>query len=410
MVQMFNCTRNIILYISGILILYFYLYAPPFQVIPFGVDKPILLFSWIYLTYKKQWGNLLYAFKAEWLFITTITFVSLFVALIHAQQYMLFLYDFLLMIECIPCSYALLLLFKERRILDADNAVLLCSLIASIVSCFLLMNPELTYYTKNVLLKYPEHLTDRFLYRGYGISDGLLFSYPVIQGFCFAFILMNVRKWKYFFSFIFLFLSFFSIVSNARSGFVPIFIAVVLLFIYRFLSFLKLLTVGFVVFFILSGIIVTLVEYNDVIETSLQWGLTSWDILLDAFSGERTENVDLLLGDMVVWPSGIDEWLVGTGKNLFNTSINNTDVGYFIRLNYGGIVYFLLWFFLCLYMFIRMREHNKGMALLLFCSLIYLNYKGDFFIVNPASRFFFLVYVWSILDKSLFKNELSTSL
>ena len=137
-------------------------------------------------------------------------------------------------------------------------------------------------------------------------------------------------------------------------------------------------------------------------EESLNWGMTAFNIFGDFVSGKQAENLDSLFGDMVVWPVSIDEWLIGSGDFLFGAPVRGTDIGYFIRLNYGGIIYMLLWFFLCIYMFYRLFPINKTLTCLLFISLIYFNYKSDFFIVNPASRFFFFIYVICILDQKSF--------
>ena len=271
-----------------------------------------------------------------------------------------------------------------------------------------MLNPEYTYYTKNILLRYPEDLVDKFIYRGYGISDGLLFSYPVIQGFCIGFILINVggSNWVLKLSMIFLFVSVF---ANARSGFVPAAIGLTLLLLKPRIL-LKQGMLFFLFIFLFAGTIGVFVENNEMLRTSLEWSKSTIDIFSDFLLGENTENVDALLGDMVKWPSSFIEWILGSGENLFNVRGRNTDVGYFIRLNYGGIIYMLSWMVLWIYMFRRLFPINKGIALLIFLSLIYLNYKGDYFVVNPGSRFFFLIYSLIIIDHSLFNNPLKTKL
>ena len=110
---------------------------------------------------------------------------------------------------------------------------------------------------------------------------------------------------------------------------------------------------------------------------------------------------------MIVLPSSIDEWLIGSGKNIFSDAHNNSDIGYFILLNYGGIFYLIMWISFCIYMFRRLYKLNNGIALILFISLVYLNYKGDFFIVNSGSRFFFLIYSLIVMDSSLFVNSIN---
>jgi membrane protein len=389
-------------------IVYFYVYAPPFKAIPFGTDKPILLASMVYITYKKRWMNLYILFQKEFFFLFGIVFLSLFVSVIHRIDTSLLLYDILLLLECIPTSYFLFCIFRSWNLKHIDNIIIYTAIIGAIISTYLLINPELTYYIKTILLKYPEHLIDRFLYRGYGISDGLLFSYPVIQGFCFSFILINVGgKSNLFFKTSLLFL-FVAVFSNARSGFVSICVAFILMLLYDKRSlFLRLLFPFLILLMLLSGTVSVLLEKNEMLNMSLEWAKTSLDIFSDFIKGEESENVSALLNDMIVLPSSIDEWLIGNGKNIFLDACNNSDIGYFIRLKYGGIIYLTVWIFFCIYMFKRLYKLNKGIALILFISLVYLNYKGDFFIVNPGSRFFFLIYSLIVIDSTLFLNSIN---
>lgn len=392
--------KRALCYISCIFTIYFYLYAPAFQAFPIGTDKPILVLSLIYLTYKQRWTELFLRFKIEWLILLAVFGVSLFVSYIHCKKTVLLLYDFLLLIEVFPCSYALYLFFQKGFSIRLDKVILICAICAAFISVFLLLNPEYTYYIKSELLKYPEDLVDKFLFRGYGISDGLLFSYPVIQGFCTALILLGLGVNNSYY--IFLIPLFLSIVANARSGFIPVLIAIIFFLIQRPRTFFKILFLVSLLLIFTFNILSTFIESNKMIEESLNWGMTSFNILGDFFSGKQAENFDSLLGDMVVWPASIDEWLIGSGRFLFGAPVRGTDIGYFIRLNYGGIIYILLWFILCIYMFYRLFPVNKVLTCLLFISLTYLNYKSDFFIVNPASRFFFFIYAICILDQKNF--------
>lgn len=391
--------RQLIFTIIGIIFVYFYIYAPPFKIIPVGMDKPFWLLSMIYITYNRQWKQLYQTFQKEFLCLSTIVFTSLFVFLVYRQDITLFSYDLLLLLECIPCAWAVYHLFHGKTVVNIDDILIICAIIGGIISFLLLLNPEYAYYIKNDILKFPEHLIDKFLYRGYGLSDGLMFSYPVIQGFCMAFIILRIGKVNiiYMFSLLLLFAS---IMSNARSGFVPVAIGILLLFFIRFKIFLKYFSLSVVLSIFLVATLNAFIENNEMLNASLEWSQTTFEIISDLLSGEQSENVEVLLNDMVIFPSNVEEWLIGSGEMV------SSDIGYFIRLNYGGIVYAFLWCVFCCYMFIRLCKVNKGIALLLFISLLYLNYKADFFVVNPGSRFFIFVYVIIILDKSLLRTLL----
>lgn len=394
--------KRTLLWIIGVLVLYFYIYAPPFQVLPFGVDKPIMLLCYVYLTYKGLWRSMYSIFSKEFLCLFCIASISAFTVMIHQGDKSILLYDFLFLLECIPCAFALNHWLLSTESPAADRLVMLCSIVAGLISTYLLLNPELTYYTKTTLLKYPEHLVDKFLYRGYGISDGLMFPYPVIQGLCLSFLLLCSwgKKAVYF---LFSPLLLISVICNARSGIVPLFVAILLLVSTDMKHFLKYCSVIFLSIIVLTPLVAILIESNEMLKTSLEWFKTTFEILGDLFSGKKSENVDVLLGDFLVFPSTIDQWCIGTGTNLFS-GVNsvNSDIGYIIRLYYGGIVYILLWAMLCFFMYRRLLYVNRGMALLLFISLLYFNFKGDFMVVNPSSRFFIFLYVTMIVNKNAF--------
>lgn len=395
-----------IVILLSIVLVFFYVYAPPFQSLPFGTDKPILILSLLYITHRKQWHNLYVFFRKEYLLFYVVLFFSGLVAVVHRQTFSTFFYDLLLMIEGFACSWAIYSFLNEHK-LKLDKILIITSVVASIISCFLLLNPEITFYVKNSLLKYPEQVLDTFLFRGYGLADSLLYAYPVVQGFCAAFILMKVGGNNVVLNTSLLFL-FVSIVCNARSGFVPIVIALVLLLIYKRTILLG-YSIAIVVFLLVfAGSLNIFIAKNEMLDESLEWAGTSIDIVDDFMHGRKSENVEVLLGDMVVWPSTLEEWILGQGKNLFFDKQSNTDIGYFIRLNYGGVLYCFPWLCFCFFMYRRLYKTNRGMALLMFLSLLYLNYKGDFFAVNPATRLFFLVYVSSLVDQALFRNVLVT--
>ena len=133
-------------------------------------------------------------------------------------------------------------------------------------------------------------------------------------------------------------------------------------------------------------------------EESISWGKSTLDIITALFSGEEAENVDGLTGTMVFFPEDLITWLIGTGHNVFSHKYNGqtSDIGYIIRLLYGGIFYMILTvgylFFTCK----RVYQIDKAVGLLLLLSVLVFNYKTDFLTIAPCSRLFFLIYVITI--------------
>lgn len=399
-------------FLIGVIVLYTYLFSPPFVILPFGLDKPITIFSWFYLTYHSYWSDLINKFKVEFLILLFIFIFSVFINLISDININILGYDFLLLIEVIPAAYVLQRVFNSNYSVKIERILYYTSIIAGVITLFLVVNPLIAFYLKTILLRFPEELVEKFHYRGFGLSDGLFFSYPVIQGFCLAFIILGFnRNQKYVWLYLASILCFISIVTNARSGFFPMFIGVLLSILYYPKWITKNFIISSVLIFITFGSISVFLEKSEILGTSFEWASSTFDILGDLSRGEKTENVDVLFTDMIVLPESIKEWVFGSGKYLFgNDSKNNTDIGYLLRLNYGGLMYLFLFIYLAFYMAKRVYNMNKVLSLLMFISLLYLNFKADFFIVNPASRFFFLIYVTSLTDNSSFRFQKKSSL
>lgn len=386
--------------IVGVILYYSYIYAPAFVFLPIGLDKIVCFLGIVYVTTKKRWYTFVKIFKWELYILFLISILSFAIFIIHRKDIIFFGYDVVLILEALPTAFALWLYLKNNKIFDKKRIIVYASLIAGLLSLYLIFHPALMQHIKMAVLKYPENLQLKFLYRGYGISDGLLFSYPVIQGFVIGIILLSCKNISISQKMVTCILCILCIIVNARSGFVPVAIGF-LLFIYKNKTeSIKIIIIIVLSFMLLGTMLSSLIETNDMLNTAVEWSKTTIDILQDIFSGKRTENVDALTNDMLFSPTTLDEWLIGIGSNVFITKFfgKTSDIGYVIRLMYGGIVYLVGWLILMIYMFKRWYKCNKEICLLFFLSLIYLNYKSDFFMGVPASRFFFLIYAWTILD------------
>lgn len=389
-----------LIYSFCILCMYVYIYAPPFKVIPFGTDKFILLLSVFYISKRKEWRSLFDFFKVEYLFLLLMAIYSVDRGF-FSGEFIYGKYDILLFLEVITVPYALYLLMDIKLKFQCDIIIINCAAIASLISLYLIVNPETAYYFKSELLKYPETLVDTFIYRGYGLSDGLTFAYPVVQGFCLGMIILSLIKNRVYLFFVIPLLV--SVFTNARSGLVPAFVSLIIFFIVNPKLFTKTCIVVILISFVSFGYVTLALENNEMLKTSVEWGMTSFDILGDLFNGEKSENVDVLLNDMLVFPDTFWSWIVGSGEFLFGKVERSTDIGYLLRLNFGGIIYSMIYLLMLLYMFKRQICANKILALLMFISLIYCHFKGDFFVVNPGSRFFFLIYAFSVLNTNFLK-------
>lgn len=400
---------NVVIYIIFMLVLYMYIYSPALQSFSFGLDKIVFVIAFFYLIKSRQLSKLLMTFRAEWITLFLILIVSFLVTIFHrgVQFDGIFMYDVFLFVEVLLVPYALYYFFVNKNGIRSDKLIIDNAIIASVITLVLLANPSWADLMKNQILRVPDVLVKNFSFRGFGFSDGLVFGYPVVQGFCASFIIAGLIRNNPSYFYLALLPISVSVFVNARSGLIPIFIAVGLAISGSSMAKkIKIFILG--VFLLLLGSYVLTRLSDSQLAESVEWGLSAFEIIRDILSGKEAENTNALFHDMVQFPNNFSDWLIGSGYNLFQDNINGynqSDIGFCIRSVYGGIVYILLWVKLWVIMYKRIRKINRQCAFILFGSLIYLNWKSDFFVVNPSCRFFFLVYVLCILDAQFLVNK-----
>lgn len=391
------------------ILLYVYIYSPALQLLSFGLDKIVFVLSFVYLLTSGQLTRPFKLFKKEYLNLFLIILASFLVTAYHRGISFdgILMYDVFLFFEVILVPYAFYCYFVKKCHINIENLLINNAIIASIITILLLINPTWADIMKNQILRIPDILLNNFDFRGFGFSDGLTFGYPVVQGFCASFIVAGIVKKRSLYFYIALLPMFVSVFVNARSGLIPVFIAFILILLrssivvnFKFLCTAAILSIIGVFFFNKLS--------DSQLAESVEWGLSTFKIIGDMLSGNEAENVDVLFHDMVQFPISLSDWLVGTGYNLFQDSIygyRQSDIGFCIRSVYGGMVYMSLWLILWVTMYKRIRNINRILAYIMFGSLLYLNWKSDFFVVNTSCRFFFLVYVLTILDSNFLRNK-----
>lgn len=84
--------------------------------------------------------------------------------------------------------------------------------------------------------------------------------------------------------------------------------------------------------------------------------LETSNVVLGTSFDVQSSNIEILQ-NMIVYPSDLGEWIFGKGESIFGISGQNSDIGYIIQLNYGGIIYCILlafFFFLIVYRLFKM--------------------------------------------------------
>ena len=390
--------------IIGITILYFYLYKPVFLAFPQLTGPTIsLVIIILFIILRNKLKKYLYTFRKELsLYLLLLSFAIIrfcfggepFYISIHAN----FIIDTIL--------GSMIIIYLQKNPSQIIRWTLSASLIASLISFFALILPPFKDWLFHIF-SYDEKLL-LFSWRGYGLSNDLLFTYAVTQAFILCYLFEKGEK--------FLILLFFipfmiSIFFNARIGLVPL----VLYLSYKIIieRKIKILLYGLTLTVTLLVIILQSNIY-DQYEHTINWIFESFADISNTILGTsfhvQTSNMNVL-NKMIIFPENFGEWLWGKGISLFNLQRGNSDIGYIIQLNYGGIGYLCLLFSFYLLIAYRFIKVNKNWYGLIFpITILLLNYKGDVFQSSSFMKLFMLIYIITILQYEKEKNHSSLSL
>lgn len=373
-------------------ITYLFIFSPPFIFLPFGSVKIVLLLTTIFIILDNKLLFFLKFYKNELLLFSLISIYLLFRGLL-AGNLNWFIDSLFMMLEATIPSYYIIFFFKNK--FPSKNIfyelILPIFIFSSFITIFLVLNPKLNFWVKTNFIRFNEKTLITFPYRGIGISDDLLFGYAIVFGITISLILnskISIIK-KSIFSFFMLI----PIIFNARIGFIPIF----------FFLFLSVLNFNYkrlisLVLLIVSGLgILKMIPNNSFLFPVIKW--LGIDINSFTFwhngSGTYLSNMNTLFNHMVVIPDEFHEIILGKGIDLFYDKYNNSDIGYILQLNFGGVVYILLLLILLLFMYfrsIRLKIKNYSIVILLFSTILICNYKGNVFIPRLTFRYFFFIY------------------
>lgn len=390
-----------IYYLLFLIVLYIYMYNPPISFIGGTVLPYVLVFvSLVCNIYNNQkWLGYIRFFKIEYfLFIVVLLYSFLRSGIVGDYSYIVrHLLTVLYFVSVIP----FLLVFANKvgikSVPQLLTALLIISSFAGCVSVLAIIVPEIDEYIRGVIIQYQE---DDYLYgkitRGYGLASGLTSSYGYIQGVMAAlgFLYYKSNKWFLFFMPI----VFFSALINARTG---VLITIFGILVFMFSKNLKALVPVLIVTTIFVFYFENIMRMLNINDFTVAWILDFQDKMVEEmYSGDiHNGYISNLFHRMVVWPSDF-EWIVGRGINLYDikTKIGHSDMGWFIQLNYGGLLYVALLFSIFITIAKRLLKLNSAFAIFFIGVVLVVNTKSIFF---PSISFFpslMLVYVVYILN------------
>ena len=242
--------KGVLSYILLVLSFYVYIYRPGFIAYPQLFTQLICVIILVGICLKWQKVNrYIYLFRWELLASILLLFYSILRYILGGENYQVSI-NLCLMTELIFGPVLLVACVKRQKIV---RGILLVSMIASFISFLSLVFPQF----KELLFSYFSYDDKLLIYvwRGFGLSNDLLYTYSVAQAFIFCFLLETKNRVLIILGFIPFSVA---VLFNARIGLLPI----ALYFIYKviverrlsILLYLLALIIVLVVVIVYSGI------------------------------------------------------------------------------------------------------------------------------------------------------------
>lgn len=393
------------------IILFLFIYSPP--IFPVNILHILAFCSYliIFLKYRKTFSRFI-LYTPLFLSICGViaSLVLLAIILTMTTKDYLQLYSLIIIIlEVIPISLLIAIILKDNnyKINDFFKILLNIAFVQSLFSILMFFNLDF----KNYILSnfYQAYLTNDVMmfwsqYRLNGLSQGLMFAMPVVQGFLavIAFLFYYKRNILYILYIPFLL---FSAIINARTGLLVFFVGVLIVLLFNFKwskleGYLK--VASFIIIFILISIIL-LISISSHSEYVADWILESLDETFLFIQGENTGYYDAV--DSMFFLPETYEFFVGTGRNYFvHKYINSgTDIGYVNDLFLGGIFFVVTFYTSMLLLFmsagIRGNWVHRSVIFLMIITMFIVNIKGFAFHQNDFVNLFVLISVVLIFYK-----------
>ena len=371
--------RKLIVSIFLVVALYFLLLNPAFTFMG-GRHSQLLLWPFVILlrfNNVRAGINLHKGFLISWFFV--LLYIVLRTLMGGIPQYL---------ITHLSLLFGILLAFVLIRIasiyeVDLIKSLLIMACIAGSISCVCLFSPSFNVFTKSIQVITNDYLLEN-TFRGFGIGDGLTFTYGVILGSICALGICLISKYRWFILFIPIVSG--AVLINARTGFVPVIISFLYLLIFerKIKNYVYIFGFVLLLYFMWISFIERLIPAD-----TLEWAKIFFE---EIGEGSEGATADVLMS-YDVWPDNTFEWIFGKGFSVFEPiKGRRSDVGYSIELCYGGLIYCML---LCIMVWKLIKPAYKKMPTKCFwtfvISLFIFNIKSEYISGNVA--FVFLVLI-----------------
>jgi hypothetical protein len=376
-----------------IIVLYFYFYNPVFLLVGIGSFKIILIIMILNFILDPKLILKIRFFKIELIFSIILIFFTILNSVRAGENFLEYPYkNFIWFIETFAAPVVIIHWFKkEFESFEITTLYVIVGFIASLISIFLLFNPTINSYVQNSLISYSG--VDFLNYeniRGYGIAEGLLGPYALVQGIMLCIAFYKIKSKSIYFITLLPIIA--SIALNARTGLLAIPVGMIMLLL-MFKFNIKVLSFFLVLFSIIFGIINSDYFIENYTE-NVKFILAAVDNLNGNLDSGATET---LLYDDFFKPASFFELFFGTSQ--FGPNGINSDNGYFYLLWFGGLTFLLINLSFIFYLFHRLyhADNNKYLPLVMFLLLLLFNAKWNYFFVpSGIFRLIGLYYVFVI--------------
>lgn len=399
-------------YLILILLAYFYIYNPILRVAGFGLIKIILALGLLYIVAIGATRNVINLYRKEITFTLLLSgymFISTFYPNGDGEGYLASYRHVVWALEGFIIPYYIIHGFGQylRNQTDLNRLVVIVSTIAALISLFLILNPDINMAMRQNIIV--DGLDDYDVYRlnhfrGFSFADGSSMAYGVVQGMIII-ICIFMMKQSYLYAIPPAFIMV-SIMFNARTGYVPIIIGI-MIYVFKgsrkYRTIIALAIVGYIGYYVASTTDI-LSNYT----TTIEWTKNFFKYTSEFIRGDQlySDNTYKGLLDGLVIPEKLSSLFIGEGRDIFrgvSTIGYRSDIGYIVQIHKGGLIYLLI-----MLMFLQEMYHryvrssdDRTLVLMFFFTLLIVNVKGDaFFSPSAYSRLFTLYYVYSIISRN----------
>jgi len=399
--------------ITVLLFLYIYINNPIFTIFRgLGAIKLIYPFAFVFFLLKKnKILKFLYIYKKESIIFFFILLFTLLRALLGGDLTFFRIYIISYIEDFFVAFFIVYICVNKLSHINFSTIIIVESMIGAIITALCLFFPSFNFYVKESLLISVASVLETNI-RGFGIADGLTYSYGITQGIALSLCFINLSRHKLYLLFIPLLLL--SVFFNSRTGMVPPIVTLIYLLIFSTRESLIKTLLSMTLFILAFIMLIQNSTFYSENKETFKWAFDFFYQTSDFFLGTNQQQInsdntfDVLLNTGRVLPENFTEWIIGSGKSFYFTDIKHTDVGYLLQLKYGGIIFISLLFslfFTMVYRIKRLKNYKWFLFLFIFVTVI-CNVKGDFIPFSGGFRMLSLIYIYLIsINSSLLSND-----